>query len=145
MSVDTTVDTKTGARLPAELVASSLFLLFCYALSAAASLRVRTARTAFLFTGGVVAALVTLPDLLSGALRPLAGSRPTAWTALWDWIEALDPAIVLSRTSARPWGPGYQADGGTQALFRFMLLYLPVTLLLPVEMVVRFRKIALRA
>jgi ABC-type transport system involved in multi-copper enzyme maturation permease subunit len=129
----------------ALILASTLFLAFCYALSAAASLRVRTARTAFLFTGGIAAALVTLPELLSGALRPFAGSRPSGWTIAWDWIESLDPVLVFDRFLSRDWSRMHDPAQAVDGLFRFVLLYLPVTLLLPVEMVVRFRKIALRA
>lgn len=125
------------------LGASTLFLAFCYALSAAASLRVRTARTAFLFTGGIVACLVTLPPLLSGALRPLAGGGPSAWAELWSWIEALDPVTVFDRFTASP-RHLLEADA-VEGLTRFFILYLPVTLLLPVEMVLRFRKTALGA
>jgi ABC-type transport system involved in multi-copper enzyme maturation permease subunit len=121
--------------------ASSLFLLFCYALSAAASLRVRTARSAFLFAGAVVAALVTLPALLSGAFRP----RTSSWSGVWDWIEALDPVLVFDRFPLeRSYYPTRPPADAIEALIRFFVLYLPATLFLPAEMVLRFRKIALR-
>jgi ABC-type transport system involved in multi-copper enzyme maturation permease subunit len=127
------------------MAASSLFLAFCYALSAAASLRVKTARTAFLFTGGVVAALVTLPSLLFEAFGPRADSPPSAWTELWVWVLALDPVAVFDRFNV---ASRYRLDAAAVAfdgLFRFFILYLPLTLLLPVEMILRFRKTALRA
>jgi hypothetical protein len=69
--------------------------------------------------------------------------RPSAWTAAWDWIEALDPVTVFDRLTAPSW-TGNHAEGA-DILFRFLLIYAPITLLLPVEMVLRFRKIALRA
>ncbi|HEV3028484.1 MAG TPA: ABC transporter permease subunit [Planctomycetota bacterium] len=125
--------------------AATLFLLFCYALSAAASLRVRTARTAFLFTAGVVAALVTLPPLVSGALRHLAGIRPSIWNDLWNWFEALDPVLVFDRFEIRPRSPSRASDEAMRGLLRFTALYLPLTLLLPVEMILRFRRIAIHA
>jgi hypothetical protein len=124
------------------IAASTLFLFFCYCLSAAASLRVRTARTAFVFTAGVVALLVTLPPLLSGALRPLAGGRPSIWNEVWNWLEALDPVMVFDRFEIRPRTPAGASTEATESLGRFFAVYLPLTLLLPVEMVLRFRRIA---
>jgi ABC-type transport system involved in multi-copper enzyme maturation permease subunit len=125
--------------------ASTLFLVFCYALSAAASLRVRTARTAFVFTVGLVAVLVTLPPLLSGALRPLAGDGPSGWTVLWDWVEALDPVLVFDRFTLHSRRPTLASEEAIEGLHRFFAVYLPLTLLLPVEMVLRFRRIAINA
>jgi ABC-type transport system involved in multi-copper enzyme maturation permease subunit len=130
----------------AMMIGSSLFLLFCYALSAAASLRVRTARTAFLFTAGVVAALVTLPPLLSGAFRPLAGFRPSIWTQVWIWVEALDPVLVFDRFPKNGRYPATAASANDyDTIVRFFLIYLTAILILPAEMVFRFRKIALHA
>lgn len=124
---------------------ATLFLLFCYALSAAASLRVSTARTAFLFTAGVVAFLVTLPPLLSGALRPLAGTRSPIWNDLWNWFEAMDPVMVFDRFELNPRYPARVSAEAIEGLLRFFAIYVPLTLLLPVEMVLRFRKIAINA
>jgi len=124
---------------------STLFLLFCYALAAAASLRVRTARTAFLFTAGVVAFLVTVPPLVSGALRPLGGLRSPVWTGLWNWFEALDPVMVFDRFELNPRFPTAVSAEAIEGLFRFYAIYVPLTLLLPVEMVLRFRNIAINA
>jgi len=127
------------------IAGATLFLLFCYALSAAASLRVRTARTAFLFTAGVVAFLVTLPPLLSGALRPLAGARSPIWIVVWNWFDAIDPVMVFDRFALDPRYPTAVSAEAIDGLLRFFAIYLPLTLLLPVEMVLRFRKIAINA
>jgi len=125
--------------------AATLFLLFSYALAAAASLRVRTARTAFLFSAGIVAVLVTLPPLVSGAFRPPAGAPASIGTELWDWVEALDPVMVFDRFLTGPRGSYRVSEEAMGALLRYYAVYLPLTLLLPVEMVLRFRKVAINA
>ncbi len=95
--------------------AATLFILFAYSLSAAASLRAKTARGAFLFAAGVVALLVVAPPYFSKT-----------------WIEALSPVSVLT------------APHDTNQLLRFMAIYLPATLVLPLEMVLRFRRVAVQ-
>jgi ABC-type transport system involved in multi-copper enzyme maturation permease subunit len=118
---------------------ASLFLLFAYALAATASLRSRTARAAFLFAGGVAGFLMTVPPLVAAAIRPHSEAL-----GLWNWIEALDPITVLD---------AFEVDAGRRTIpalaversLRFLMLYLPVTLVLPIEMVWRFRQIAIRA
>jgi len=124
---------------------ASLFLLFCYALAAAASLRALTSRSAFVFSGCVVAALLTVPGLLSGALRPPESQLTPLAGEFWNVLESLDPLLVLSRILQwdRLTVPG--SEQAAVCFLDFVMIYLPVTVLLPLEMVVRFRKIAIRA
>lgn len=124
---------------------STLFILFAYALSAAASLRARTARGAFLFAGGLIAFLVTVPPLLSAAVRPLRLVHGFYWNEMWNWFEALDPVTVLESFNLGDRYPGSIPPLAFERALRFATLYLPVTLLLPLEMVVRFRRIVSRA
>ena len=124
---------------------ATLFLGFCYALSASASLRVKTARTAFVFAAGVVAFLVTVPPLLNAAIRPLYANRSVLWDQLWTWFEALDPVTVLAAFEVDRAGPHPAPPHAVELFVRFLTLYLPVTLMLPVEMVWRFRRIAIRS
>jgi ABC-type transport system involved in multi-copper enzyme maturation permease subunit len=121
----------------------TLFLLFAYALAAAASLRARTARSAFLFAGGIVAFLLTVPPLLSGA----AGSLRTdsGWNELWCWVEALCPLNVLEAFEIGERSHWEMPPLAVERTLRFFALYVPMTLLLPVEMVLRFRRVAIRA
>jgi ABC-type transport system involved in multi-copper enzyme maturation permease subunit len=98
--------------------AATLFILFAYALAAAASFRAKTARGAFLFAAGIVALLVVVPPFFSGS-----------------WIEALSPATALTAGHPR------RSD---ELLVRFFSIYLPATLALPLEMVLRFRRVATR-
>lgn len=121
---------------------STLFILFCYALAATASLRARTARSAFVFAGGLVAFLLTVPPLLCAAVRPLYLGG--GWHELWSWIEALDPASVLAAFEV-PRRPRDIPPRAVELAIKFFVLYLPVTILLPAEMVWRFRRIAIRA
>ena len=123
---------------------ATLFLLFGYSLAATASLRARTARGAFLFAAGVVGILLTVPPLLGASARPLRWVPGWGWNELWSWIEALDPlsvidAFEIDRVRHRDIPPL-----ALERMIRFFVLYLPVTLLLPVEMVLRFRRIAIR-
>lgn len=124
---------------------ATLFILFAYALSAAASLRAKTARGAFLFAAGIVAFLVTAPPLLSAAVRPLRLVHGFAWNEAWNWFEALDPVTVLESFELGDRYPRAMPPLAFERALRFVTLYLPVTLLLPVEMVLRFRRIALGA
>ena len=124
---------------------ATLFVLFCYGLAATASLRSRTARSAFLFSAGIVAFLLTIPPLLTAVFRPLGLVHSAAWAELWSWFEALDPVAVLGAFEIQR---GYPRDIPPRALeltIRFVTIYLPILLLLPVEMVCRFRRIAIRA
>jgi ABC-type transport system involved in multi-copper enzyme maturation permease subunit len=125
--------------------AATLFILFAYSLAATASLRSRTARGAFLFAAAVVAFLVTVPPLLSAALGPLRLVRGYAWLELWSWVGALDPVTVLDAFEIGRSSPQSIPPRALEMSLRFFTLYLPVTLLLPVEMVWRFRRIAIRA
>jgi len=124
---------------------ATLFLLFAYSLAATASLRSRTARGAFLFAGGIVAFLLTVPPLLSAAARPLGPSQGGAWNALWSWVEALDPITVLDSFDVGRFHHRNFPPVAIGRALRFLAIYLPVTLMLPVEMVLRFRRIAIRA
>ncbi|MBI3854071.1 MAG: ABC transporter permease subunit [Planctomycetes bacterium] len=133
------------AGLAVVAAASTLFLLFCYALAATASLRSSTARSAFLFSAGVVAFLVTAPPLLGAAIRPLHLMQGHAWNELWNWFEALDPVTVLSSFEIERHHPLEIPPRAVEMALRFFTLYLPVTLLLPAEMVWRFRRIATQA
>ena len=122
----------------------TLFLLFAYVLAAAASLRSRTALGAFLFAAGVVGFLLTVV-LLASAARPLRWMPGAGWHELWCWIEALDPLTVLDAFDI---GRARHRDIPPLAVertIRFVVLYIPVVLMLPVEMVLRFRRIAIRA
>ena len=94
---------------------------------------------------GVVALLVTLPPLLSGVVRPLGAGRPTVWLELWNWIEALDPVMVFDRFDLQGRYSRRHPDEAFDGLVRFYALYFPLTCLLPVEMVLRFRRIAMSA
>jgi len=137
--------TQTIYTFLAVAMISTLFLLFAYSLAATASLRSPTARAAFLFSAGVVGFLLTVPPLLAAAARPLRWMPGAGWNELWCWIEALDPLTVLDafeigRVRHRDIPPL-----AIERMIRFVVLYLPVTLLLPVEMVLRFRRIAIRA
>jgi ABC-type transport system involved in multi-copper enzyme maturation permease subunit len=125
--------------------AATLFMLFAYSLAATASLRSRTARGAFLFAAAVVAFLLTVPPLLSGALGPLRLVRGYAWSELWSWVDALDPLTVLAAFEIGHYHSRAIPPRALEMSLRFFTLYLPVTLLLPVEMVWRFRRIAIRA
>jgi ABC-type transport system involved in multi-copper enzyme maturation permease subunit len=124
--------------------AATLFILFSYALAASVSLRSKTARGAFMSAAGIVAFLVTVPALLTAAVRPLYPATSPLWNELWTWFEALDPVTVLSafEVGRRPRDIPVEA---IELVVRFFILYLPVTLLLPTEMVWRFRRIAIRA
>ena len=125
--------------------AASLFILFAYSLAAVASLRARTARAAFLFAAGVIAFLVTAPPLLTAAVRPLRLIPGMGWHELWNWFEALDPIAVLDSFELGQHQPRDIPPRAFEMVIRFFRLYLPATLLLPVEMVLRFRRIATRA
>jgi ABC-type transport system involved in multi-copper enzyme maturation permease subunit len=125
--------------------AATLFILFAYSLAAAASLRSSTARAAFIFAAGVVAFLVTVPPLLSSAVRPLRLVGGSGWMELWSWVEALDPVTVLDTFEIGQHHLRAIPPRAAEMSLRFFTLYLPVTLLLPVEMVWRFRRIAIRA
>ncbi len=124
---------------------STLFLLFAYSLAATASLRSPTARAAFLFSAGVVGFLLTVPPLLAAAARPLRWMPGTGWNELWCWIEALDPLTVLDAFEIGRVRHHDIPPLAVERMIRFSVLYVPVTLLLPVEMVLRFRRIAVRA
>jgi ABC-type transport system involved in multi-copper enzyme maturation permease subunit len=124
--------------------AATLFILFSYALAASVSLRSKTARGAFMTAAGIVAFLVTVPALLSAAVRPLYPSTSLLWNELWTWFEALDPVTVLASFDVVQ-HPRDIPSRAIDLVVRFFILYLPVTLLLPVEMVWRFRRIAIRA
>lgn len=126
------------------LLASSLFIFFCYALAASASLRAKTARSAFIFSAGIVAFLLTVPPLLCSAVRPLYPAQGPFWSELWTWIEALDPVAVLGSFGIDQHRQRGWVDP-VPLVSRFFILYLPVTLFLPFEMVWRFRRIAIRA
>jgi hypothetical protein len=137
--------TQTPYTFIAVASIATLFLLFAYSLAATASLRSRTARAAFLFAAGLVGFLLTVPPLLAAAARPLRWMPGAGWNELWCWIEALDPLTVLDafeigRVRHRDIPPL-----AVERMIRFFVLYLPVTLMLPVEMVLRFRRIAIRA
>jgi ABC-type transport system involved in multi-copper enzyme maturation permease subunit len=137
--------TQTPFTFLAAASVCTLFLLFAYALAAAASLRSTTARGAFLFAAGVVGFLLTVPPLLAAAARPLRLLPGAGWHELWCWIEALDPLSVLDAFEI---GRVRHRDIPPRAIertLRFAALYLPATLTLPVEMVLRFRRIAIRA
>lgn len=124
--------------------AATLFILFSYALAASVSLRAKTARSAFLSAAGIVAFLVTVPALLGDAVRPLYPASSPLWNEFWTWIEALDPVTVLASfdVNRKPRDIPLRA---IELSVRYFILYIPVTLLLPVEMVWRFRRIAIRA
>jgi ABC-type transport system involved in multi-copper enzyme maturation permease subunit len=98
--------------------AATLFILFAYALAAAASFRAKTARGAFLFAACIVALLIVVPTFFRGT-----------------WIEALSPVTALTA------GHGYRSF---ELLLWFFAIYLPATLVLPLEMVLRFRRVATR-
>ena len=121
--------------------AASLFILFAYSLAAAASLRARTARAAFLFAAGVIAFLVTAPPLLTAAVRPLRLIPGMGWHELWNWFEALDPIAVLDSFELGQHQPRDIPPRAFEMVIRFFTLYLPVTLLLPVG---RWVKLAIR-
>jgi hypothetical protein len=123
---------------------ATVFLLFAYSLAATASLRSPTARGAFLFSAGVVGFLLTVPPLLSAAIRPLRWAPGAGWNELWSWFEALDPLAVIDAFDVA----AAHHDIPPRAIertIRFFTLYLPITMMLPVEMVLRFRRIAIRA
>jgi ABC-type transport system involved in multi-copper enzyme maturation permease subunit len=124
---------------------ATLFLLFGYSLAATASLRSRTARGAFLFAAGVVGFLLTVPPLLAASARPLRWVPGAGWNELWSWIEALDPLLVIDAFEIGQVRHRDIPPLAAERMIRFFVLYLPVTLLLPVEMVLRFRRIAIRA
>jgi hypothetical protein len=124
---------------------ATLFLLFAYSLAATASLRSPTARAAFLFSAGVVGFLLTVPPLLAAAARPLRLVPGAGWHELWCWIEALDPLTVLDAFEIGRVRHHDIPPLAIERTIRFVVLYLPVTLLLPIEMVLRFRRIAIRA
>jgi len=126
-------------------LAASLFIFFCYALAASASLRAKTARSAFIFSAGIVAFLLTVPPLLGAAVRPLYPAQSPVWNELWNWFEALDPVTVLSAFDVDTRSSRSLPLEAAGIVSRFFILYLPVTLFLPVEMVWRFRRIAIRA
>ena len=109
--------------------AATLFILFAYSLSAAASLRAKTARGAFLFAAGIVALLIVVPPFISQVLR-----TPV-------WIDALSPLSLID--SLQP-GRSYLPVRTAELLLRFFAIYLPATLVLPLEMVLRFRRVATR-
>jgi hypothetical protein len=88
---------------------------------------------------------VTVPPLLSAAVRPLRLVDGHGWRELWNWVEALDPATVLGTFEIGRHERRAIPPRALEMSLRFFTLYLPVTLLLPVEMVWRFRKIAIRA
>ncbi len=125
---------------------ATLFILFAYAVASAASLRAGTARGAFLFAAAVVAFLVTAPPLFASAARPLRAFRGPLWNEFWFWIEALDPVLVLQSLQSDEYFRRVRFDpGGVAQALRFAMLYLPATLLLPVDMILRFRRVALQA
>jgi hypothetical protein len=127
-------------------LAATLFVFFCYAVAASTSLRVKTARTAFVSSAGLVAFLLTIPPLLCAAGRPLRlAHHGSVWRELWLWFEALDPVTVLGAFDVGRRIAGDIPIRAADLVARFFAIYLPVSLLLPVEMVWRFRRIAIRA
>lgn len=136
---------QTISTIALAAAVASLFILFAYTLAAAASLRARTARASFVFAGGVVAFLVTVPSLVTTAARPLRGLSGPGWSEFWSWVEALDPATVLGWFDVDRHVYRMTPPEAYAMAVRYFTLYLPVTLLLPVEMVLRFRRITVQA
>ena len=64
---------------------------------------------------------------------------------LWNWVEALDPVSLFAALDIDRHYPRSVPPLAVERALRFFTLYLPATLLLPVEMVLRFRRIAVRA
>ena len=124
---------------------ATLFIVFCYALAAAASLRSRTARSAFIFSAGIAAFLLAVPPLLCAAARPLRLLPGSIWSETWSWVAALDPLTVLAAFEVEFRHPREIPPRAMEKMLQFFTLYLPATLLLPVEMIWRFRRIAIRA
>jgi ABC-type transport system involved in multi-copper enzyme maturation permease subunit len=105
----------------------------------------------------VVAAVIAGSDMIGREIRNgtlgllfLTTLTPTRvvlgkWKGAWSSIEALDPITVLDSFDIGRYRYRDIPAVAVERVLRFFSIYLPVTLALPAEMVLRFRRIAIQA